>query len=745
MFAEVSLPISSFQTFTYSIPENLKKSLLVGLRVKVPFGARRVNGIIVSLIEDSSFDGNLKSIINIVDNTPVLSYELWKLVNWISHYYVAPIGLAYNTVLPFTLLSNYSPRQVWFVGHIVGSKTHKNDTYKKLSPKQKSIFDAIRVASPKYIKVSRFKGISSNPISICKALKQKGLVNLKKRNQDITSDENSFKSLKKNIIFNEEQLKVIKSLNTAIKSEKYSPNLLHGVTGSGKTEVFIEIIKVVKKIGKCSIVLIPEISLTSQIAGRFKQVFGDNMALWHSQLSKSQRARTWRDINDGKCKIVIGARSAIFSPMKNLGLIIVDEEHDSSYKQDSPSPRYHARDVAIMRSKIEKCTVVLSSATPSLETFHNYKLGKYNYLTLSKRYGDALYPKVRVVDLIDESKETGKFDIIISGLLQEKIEKRLSDKEQVLLIQNRRGFSPTVKCSDCGDILMCLACKTPLTFHKYDNNFKCHICGFISFKILDNCSECSSQNFSYIGTGTQKVEELIQKTFPKARVARIDHDSSKKSYATIKVLQEFHDGEIDILLGTQMIAKGLDFSEITLVGIINADLGLHIPDFRSSERTFQLIYQAAGRSGRGKKRGEVVIQTYDKENLVINAASKLNLYDYYNNMLTDRNTLNYPPYSWLSKVEFLGPNAKSVFSLSRKIRNNFFGIYKGLEILGPAPCFKEKVNNKYRFQIILKSLKKYDSNSEKLHSFISKNFIEHKSQITGSNKINIHIDPISMI
>ncbi|MEL0269005.1 MAG: primosomal protein N', partial [bacterium] len=477
MFAEVSLPISSFQNFTYSIPENLKNSLLVGSRVKVPFGARKVSGIIVSLIDESSFAGNLKSIIDVDDNTPVLSNELWKLVNWISHYYVTPIGLAYNTVLPFSLLSNHNPRKAWFVRYVARHKNNKKNTYEKLSSKQNSIFEAIRQAPLEYIKVSRFKGISSNPISICKALEKKGLVELEKRNQDKAIEETSFKSLKKNILYNKEQLIVIKSLKTAIKSGVYSSNLLHGVTGSGKTEIFIEIIKTVKKLGKCSIVLIPEISLTSQIAGRFKQVFGDDMALWHSQLSKSQRAKTWRDINDGTCKIVIGARSAIFSPVKNLGLIIVDEEHDSSYKQDSPSPRYHARDVAIMRSKIEKCTVVLSSATPSLETFYNYKLKKYNYLTLSKRYGDALYPKVRVVDLIDESKESGKFNIIISGLLQEKIEKRLSDNEQVLLIQNRRGFSPTVKCSDCGTVVMCLACKTPLTFHKYDNNFKCHICG----------------------------------------------------------------------------------------------------------------------------------------------------------------------------------------------------------------------------------------------------------------------------
>ena len=744
MFAEVSLPISSFQTFTYLVPRTLENSLLVGARVKVPFGKRKVNGIIVSLISESSFNGDLKSIIDTEDTIPALSNDLWKLVNWISHYYVTPIALAYNTVLPFTLLNNYSPRQTWFVKHIFDSDINDKDNFKKLSSKQNLIFNSIKNAWPKYLKVSTFKKISSNPILICKALEKKGLVYLTKRSQDQISGITSFKSTKKNIFYNKEQLKVIENLNRSINSKKYSSNLLHGVTGSGKTEIFIEIINTAKKMGKCSIVLIPEISLTSQIAGRFKQVFGDDMALWHSQLSKSQRAKTWRDINDGTCKVVIGARSAIFSPIKNLALIIVDEEHDSSYKQDSPSPRYHARDVAIMRAKIEKCTVVLSSATPSLETFYNYKLKKHNYLTLSKRYGDAVYPRVQVVDLTDEAKETGKFNIVISGKLQEKIEKRLRDNEKVLLIQNRRGFSPTVKCTDCGSIVMCSACKTPLTYHKYDNNLKCHICGFISGEKLNSCRECLSQKFSYLGTGTQKVEELIQKTFPMARTARVDHDSSKKNSSTIKVLQKFNDGEIDILLGTQMISKGLDFPDITLVGIINADLGLHIPDFRSSERTFQLIYQAAGRSGRGKKRGEVVIQTYDKKNLIINTASKLNLKTYYESMLRDRNILNYPPFSWISKIEFLGLDAKSVFSLSNKIRNNFSGVYKGLEILGPAPCFKEKVKNKYRFQIILKSLKKYDSNSEKLHSFINQNFIEQK-KITGSNKIHIHIDPISMI
>ena len=461
---------------------------------------------------------------------------------------------------------------------------------KKTAPKQYLVYKAIQQSSQKYIKVSSLKNISSNPISICKALQSKGCIVLVKKDDNQSGNSLTFNPVKKNISYNEDQLKVIDNIKSSLKTKKFKSNLLHGVTGSGKTEIFIEVIKAVIKMERSAIILIPEISLTPQIAGRFKDVFGQEIALWHSQLTKSQRAKTWNEINNGDCKIVIGARSAVFSPVKKLGLIIVDEEHDSSFKQDSPSPRYHARDVAIMRAKIEECTVILSSATPSLETFYNYKNSKHRYLSLPKRYGKAVYPTVKVVDLIDESKETGKFNIIISGTLQRKIEEKLKNNEQVLLIQNRRGHSPTVKCSDCGSLVMCSACKTPLTFHKYDNKLKCHICGFISSKILDTCKDCQSQNFLYVGTGTQKVESILKETFPNAKISRVDHDSTKKDSSVIKILQSFLDGKVDILLGTQMIAKGLDFPGITLVGIINADLGLHLPDFRSSERTFQLIY-----------------------------------------------------------------------------------------------------------------------------------------------------------
>ena len=355
MFAEVSLPISSFQTFTYLVPENLKKEAIVSVRVEVPFGNRKVSGIIVSLIHKSSFDGQLKSIIKIDPNTPTLSKELWKLVKWISHYYVTPIGLAYNTVLPFSLLKNYSPRQSWFAKFKEIGNISTLESLQKSSPKQFLVYNTIKKVSPNYLRVATLKDISSNPISICKALQNKGFIDLYKKSGEHAGDKIAFSSVKKNIVYNKEQIEVIDSIKSSLKLKKFSSNLLHGVTGSGKTEIFIESIKTVMEMGKSSIVLIPEISLTPQIAGRFKDVFGEGVALWHSQLTKAQRAKTWDSINAGESKIVIGARSAIFSPIKNLGLIIVDEEHDASYKQESPAPRYHARDVAIMRGKIESC------------------------------------------------------------------------------------------------------------------------------------------------------------------------------------------------------------------------------------------------------------------------------------------------------------------------------------------------------------------------------------------------------
>ncbi len=398
-----------------------------------------------------------------------------------------------------------------------------------------------------------------------------------------------------------------------------------------------------------------------------------------------------------------------------------------------------------MRAKFEKANILLSSATPSLESYYNAQKSKYEYLNLPFRFGKASYPKVQIVDLIEENEESGKISTVISGLLLDKIEQKLKMGEQILLIQNRRGYSTSVRCFDCGEITMCSACKTPLTYHIDGGTFKCHTCGYYRKKSIDNCYKCMGQNLNYIGAGTQKVENILKRTFPDSSIVRIDHDKIKKNSTMVDLLKSFSDHKIDILIGTQMIAKGLDFPNVTLVGIINADLGLHIPDFRSSERIFQLIYQAAGRSGRGDKKGEVVIQTYDINNPVIRAASNLDLNKYYKIMLGDRNVLKYPPYSWIARIEFIGSNLKSVSSLSNNISKNLLNYYEGLEILGPAPCFKEKIKNNYRFQIILKSVKKYDPHGESLHTFIYNNFIHNKKINLRSNKIYIHIDPISMI
>ena len=745
MFAEVALSISTFQFFTYKIPSDLIPIAQVGLRVKVPLGNRSVVGVITSVHKRAIYDGDIKFVSEIIDDVPVLTKNLWELISWISYYYVTPIGKVFNTALSINISKNYSPQMNWYAKHIDSENNINILDLKKNAPKQFQVYKKIKNAYPDLLKISSLKNICSSPLSICQTLELKKLIKMIKKEKENNIDDFSLQSKGKRIRYNSDQMKAINELNKSIDSKNFKPHLLHGVTGSGKTEVFIEIIKRVIDQGQSAIILLPEISLTPQIAGRFKSVFGSLTTLWHSQLTKSQRSSIWLKINNGDYKIVIGARSAIFTPLKNLGIIIVDEEHDSSYKQETPSPRYHARDVAIMRAKIEKSSIVLSSATPSIESYYNYKINKYNYISLPKRYGKATYPKVRIVDLIEEREGSGKGDIVLSGPLLEKIENKLYKNEQILLIQNRRGHSPSVRCSDCGEMAMCLACKTPFTYHDYDNNLKCHICGYIEKESFDNCKECLSTKLIYMGTGTQKVENILEKTFPKARISRVDQDSVKKNSGIVKILQSFFDGEIDILIGTQMIAKGLDFPDITLVGIINADLGLHMPDFRSSERIFQLIYQAAGRSGRGEKEGEVIIQTYDSENPVIKAAAKLDLNEYYKNMLDDRFILKYPPYSWITKIEFTGPKSKSVLALSNKIRHNLSNQFKGLEILGPAACFKEKINNNYRFQLILKSIKKYDSNSEKLHLFINDNFIKHNNSGNGSNQIHIHIDPISMI
>ena len=745
MFAEVALPIRSFQTFTYSIPNEYASDVVIGTRVSVPFRNKTIQGIVVNIKKTNSYLGSLKKIIEPVDKVQVVTPPLWELINWVSKYYMTPIGKVANSVVPRSLSSNYKPQLEKYVKAKKKVNLEKIIKLKKIAPKQYLVYKTVSEKNIIY-KVSNLKNIVSNPLQICISLKNKGFIKLITKPKIPNLDQSVFEPVFKNIVFNKDQTLVIKKIVLSLKKYNFKSFLLHGVTGSGKTEIYIEAVRYCLRQKRNAIILLPEISLTPQIAGRFRAVFGDIVAIWHSKLKAPQRSWTWGKICIGDFKIVIGARSAIFSPLKNVGLIIVDEEQESSFYQDSKEPRYHARDVALMRGSFEKSSVVVASATPSLESYYNFQQKKIEYLRLSKRYGGAKYPKVHIVDMLSNQEETGKFDQVISGLLQDKIEEKLNKNEQIILIQNRRGFSPIVKCNDCGAPVMCNQCKIALTYHKNKNKLVCHFCSFFVINDMLVCQECSNPKLTYSGTGTQKVEQLIQETFPKSKICRLDMDTSKSNSGITSILKSFSKQDFDILIGTQMVAKGLDFPNATLVGIINADLGLYLPDFRATEKVFQLIYQASGRSGRSTKKGEVVIQTYSPNSSVIQNAQNLNIAKFYEMELLEREELNYPPYSWLAKVEFVGQNRERLSSLIGKFKHNLKGVYTGLDILGPAPCFLEKLKNNYRFQLVFKSGKTFDPNGIYLHKFINKNFKNYNNQkLLGQNKINIYFDPISLI
>ena len=736
MFADISFPISSFQVFSYEIPPSLINDIHVGSIVNAPFSTRNIQGIVVDKYEEKKYVGNIKEIDSLVDGRPVIDKSLWKLTKWMSSYYNTPIGLAAKTVLPSKLITTYTPPSKNFV-----QLTDKSLSYDIKGSAQKKIYEYLQHHNEP-LPVSDLKNLTPSALSACKALQTKGALKLIKK--PVVPNPYNLLMLNRDrkIILTNDQQKAIKQINNSLKKDKFDPFLLHGVTGSGKTEVFIESVKNAIKFGKSAIVLLPEISITPQIAGRFKSVFGDKVAVWHSKLTQSSRGWIWKKICEGDYKIIVGARSAIFSPLKNLGLIIVDEEQENAFKQSAPDPKYHAREVALMRGKINDCAVILSSATPSIESYYNYKNKKLKYLELPKRFGSAKLPKIHLIDMIEESKKTEEFGAIFSRFLLEKIDDRLKKNEQIILLHNRRGFAPVLRCNDCGDIILCPHCKLSLTYHKTDKKMKCHFCNH-NENPKDKCFKCDSTNIQLGGTGTQKIESELKNIFHKASISRLDLDSAPTAAKITNTLEKFSNKEIDILIGTQMIAKGLDFSNATLVGITNADTGLFLPDFRSGEKTFQLIYQAAGRAGRGEKKGEVVIQSYNSENQIIQHASNLDLRTYYEQCLIEREELNYPPFSWLVRIEIKGKDREKVLKTINKLRAKLFNPPKGIEILGPAPCYRERLKDYYRMQIVIKSNKATDKSGLVLKELYKK--ATNDINFSNSLKLNIDVNPVSLL
>ncbi len=742
MFAKVAFPISSYKQFIYSIPTALQNNVSVGVRVKAPFGKRVATGIIVSMSDTVEYSGQLRAIQALVDDQPVFDEPLWQLALWMSEYYFTPIGQVVKTILPSKLNTKYTPPRQ----QIVAFKTYGNDKEKLATraPNQLKVLEYLH-RQDDAVSVGSLRAIVSNPHQVCKILVGKDLIEVDTVTHLPDTTGFTFAPIHKEINFTNEQKTANQKLISALTQNTFNSFMLHGVTGSGKTELYIELVRNALALEQTAIVLLPEISLTPQIAGRFRAVFGDRVALWHSKLSSSVRAWTWKQICAGEFYVVIGARSAIFAPLRNLGAVIVDEEQEHSYKQESPAPRYHTRDVALMRGKLHRAVVVMASATPSLESYYNQIKEKHTYLYLSERYGGIPYPQVHIVDMIKEQEETGKYQHIISGLLQHKIEDRLSKGEQVIILQNRRGFSPIVRCGDCGTVETCNDCAIPLTYHSFQRLLKCHFCGFETANVLTTCNNCNSINIKLLGIGTQRVEDIIKNTFQDASITRIDIDTSSRGDVLAKTLEDFAAGKIQILIGTQMIAKGLDFDKTTLVGIINGDTGLFLPDFRSGEKVFQLLYQAAGRSGR-RTPGEVVIQTYNSADPVLKNAARLDLKTYYNIALSERQELLYPPFSWLIRIELEANKKDRIIAVAKQIRTKLTAPFKGLTILGPANCYRERLRGKYRMHIMLKSDKTRDRNGTKLHRYLKQQIDDGLLQkIPSAVHVNIDVNPVSVL
>jgi primosomal protein N' (replication factor Y) len=720
MYANVLIEYSAKsidKTFTYIIPEELKKDIKVGMKVLVPFGNKIINGFVTNLKNTTDSKYELKEIKDIVDKYFCLNKELMELGKYLQEKTLCTKISAYQTMLPSSLKvkeqkSNYSKYLVYIELNKDIDTIEEYITNNKRSKKQIEILELI--------KEGKVLKSSIESASSIKSLLDKELI---KETKEQIYRLNNHKVIETNIEFSDDQQNALDTID--LNSE--NTYLLHGITGSGKTEVYIELIKRVVKMGKKAILLVPEISLTAQIVNKFYDRFGDDVAIFHSGLSSGEKYDEYLKILREEVHIVIGTRSAIFTPMTNLGIIIIDEEHSDTYKQDS-NPRYHAIDMAKFRSHYHNIPLVLGSATPSLETMARANKGVYKYIEMPNRIGTSTLPTVHLVDMAEEMKNR---NTIFSKLLKDKISDRLTKQEQIILLLNRRGYSTTISCKNCGYTYKCPYCDITLTYHKTTNNLRCHYCGYTIFK-SDTCPECHEKALTDYGLGTEKLEQEINKLYPEARVVRMDADTTGTKGSHEDIINRFRKHEFDILLGTQMISKGLDFPLVTLVGIINADATLNIPDFRSGERTFSLLSQVSGRAGRSTIPGEVVIQTFNPDNFTLKCVQENDYTKFYNYEMNNRHKLDYPPYYFITSVKIASRDYEQASKEITKVKNFLLkNLDKDSIILGPTTASMFKLNNIYRFQILIKYKK--DPNLNKVLKELDNIYVVNRN-------VNIEID-----
>jgi primosomal protein N' (replication factor Y) len=802
MYCDVSLPVPLDHAFTYRLPETLQRRVQPGCRLLVPFGPRKLTGMVLALRPDAP-DGPVKEALRLLDEEPVLDAELLSLGRWIAQYYCAPLGEVLRSMTPLS-------------GEVRKTRLYSltdagRDTARQLllgSDEEDPALKILRLLETRPLSASYLQKKLPNALSVIRSLEKKGFVamedleaqrdplrasatrlraswfapppdglkltkrerelhaflelhpgthNLEQLEASVKGASQAARSLARRHLItlepeaptgvftseapprtlNPHQLEAYQHIEAALAGARFHAFLLEGVTGSGKTEVYLKSIDATIALGRSALLLVPEIALTPAVAGQFLHRFGDRVAILHSAFHDAERAEQWRRIRSGLATVVVGTRSGVFAPVQNLGLVVIDEEHDQSYKQQE-TPRYNGRDVAIVRAKEAGAVVVLGSATPSLESRYNAERGKYTLIKLPERIERRPMPDVEVIDMRQEFLETRKL-ATFSRRLVETIAERLEHREQTMLLLNRRGFSSFVACRACGERLECVNCAVTLTYHRRDRRMLCHYCNYAE-KIPSVCPKCGSEYLNFIGTGSEKVEEELHRDFPRARIARMDRDtvSGKRHFESI--LHGFRDGAFDILVGTQMIAKGHDIPNVTLVGIVSADVGLGLPDFRAAERTFQLLTQAAGRAGRGDLPGIVLIQTINPEHYAVRLASEQNYDGFYQKEIQFRKLMRYPPFAALANVLVRSPKQEDAFAMSVELGRVLDPAPEGVKVLGPAEAPVPKLKSEFRYQLLLKAAdrKRLNETLRDLQRFA-------REQKWPATALVIDVDPLTLM
>lgn len=693
MVASVLLEIKSKsvdKTFDYLVPKQFTNTLKVGMRVQVPFNARTLEGYVLEIKDKTSSEYELKEIIKQLDDEAILNEELLFIGKKWQEETFASLSSIYSTMLPSALKAkkNHNINKKYETYLYLTMPQEKALLYCKNEIQKKVLFLFDRERNVLQKEANK---VSSSAVT---TLKKNGI--LKEVQKEAYRYQIGIQELEPKKVLNTEQEQALSKILSFQKKEKTI--LLHGVTGSGKTEIYMQAIETILSKNKQALILVPEISLTPQFIGNFSKRFGEKIAVLHSGLSDGEKYDEWRKIARGEAKIVIGARSAIFAPLKELGIIIIDECHSDSYKQEN-HPKYHAMHIARLRSHYHKCPLLLGSATPQLEVMSRAKKGLFELITLSHRAHNNPLPTCL---LIDKKESIKKGYHMLSQELEAEITTRLNQKEQVMILLNRRGHSTFIECSSCGFVYKCPYCDITLTYHKSSKNLRCHYCGYTKY-IDTTCPKCHEDALNYYGLGTEKLENYLKEKFPEARIVRMDTDTTRKKGSLEKIMQGFQQGTYDILIGTQMISKGLDFPNVTLVGILNADSSLNIPDFRSGEKTFSLIYQTSGRAGRSTLPGKVFIETYNPDNKILNFVKNQDYDGFYQYEMNIRKQLKYPPYYFLVRLTLKGKDYEKVRNEASKVASYLKkNIEKTSMILGPTTANIFRINNVYHFEILIK-------------------------------------------